>query len=108
MKITIYELFGLIKDGKAPRKIVYDVLIWIYNKQDNDYYDENEIGLFSKYLDRCLSNCLDDEVEIIEDNKKIEKLDITEMFSKKKWKRDKYTWNKINEIIDKLNEIGDK
>ena len=47
---------------------------------------------------------LNNEVEVIEEEKKIEKLDISEMMKKKKWKRDRRTWQKINEIIDKLNE----
>lgn len=30
MKITIYELLGLVKDGKAPKKIAYNSVILEY------------------------------------------------------------------------------
>ena len=30
MKVTIYELLGMIKDGKIPKKIKYDNDIWEY------------------------------------------------------------------------------
>ena len=31
MKITMYELLGLVKDGKAPKKIVYNGIRLEYN-----------------------------------------------------------------------------
>lgn len=38
--------------------------------------------------------------------KEIEKLDIKKMSQIKKWKRDKNVWNKINELIDKIDELN--
>lgn len=52
MKVTIYELLGLVKDGKAPKKIRYN---------DNEYLN------------------LNDYVEIIEEDKKIEFEEIEEL-----------------------------
>ena len=40
MKITLYELLGLIKDGKAPKKIKYDGTIYEYSENDDFYYWE--------------------------------------------------------------------
>lgn len=61
MKITIYELLGMIKDNKAPKKVIYDRLIWNF-EEDNLYYCDNV------WLDDyCnISQVLNDEVEIIE------------------------------------------
>ena len=49
-------------------------------------------------------NHLNDEVEIIEEDKKIEKVDVNHLQTVKKWKRAKILGNKINEIIDYLEE----
>lgn len=43
-------------------------------------------------------------VEIIEENKAIEKIDVNHLQTIKKWKRAKILGNKINEIIDCLNK----
>ena len=68
MKITIYELLGLIKDGKAPKKIkVYDE---IFEYQDT-YIDEDRLELFHDYYIK-----LNDELEIIEAEQDIEKAKI--------------------------------
>lgn len=45
MKITIYELLGLVKDGKAPKKIAYNSVILKYAEENEDLrlnrdYDE--------------------------------------------------------------------
>jgi hypothetical protein len=63
MKITIYELLGLIKDGKAPKKIVYDEGLYIF--RDNDYYCNEYFRWFSQ--DILSTDNLNDEIEIIEE-----------------------------------------
>ena len=35
--ITIYKLIGLIKDGKAPKRIIYDGDELIYKDELKDY-----------------------------------------------------------------------
>ena len=40
MKITIYELLGLIKEGKAPKKIKGGNNIYIYDEFEKDYVDD--------------------------------------------------------------------
>ena len=59
-EITIYELLGLIKDGKAPEVIRYKQLI--YCKEFDGYYTSNELK-----LKLSIMNNLNDKVEIIED-----------------------------------------
>ena len=75
MKTTIYELLGMIKDNKAPKKIMYDNQIWKYNERDGYAYDgtywkskeykniENGDNLFDEYV---ITDILNDEVEILE------------------------------------------
>lgn len=71
MKITIYELLGLVKDGKAPKKIKYEYSIYELTPERNDYYCKNEMRWFTNEIN-CLG-VLSDYVEIIEEPKKIEK-----------------------------------
>lgn len=70
MKITIYELLGLVKDGKAPKKIKYDGTIYEYSENDDFYYWEG-LSLYREFTTN--GNCLDKEVEIIEEPKVITK-----------------------------------
>ena len=116
MKIDIYTLLGMIKDGKAPKKIMYDGKIYEYQGDDYLYKDKHEYWLFSEsYTDKrkWLDDFLNDEVEILEttitykkdeQNDKIEYLDDF-------YKDDRFGYSidlekirdKINEIIDHLN-----
>lgn len=112
MKITIYELLGLVKDGKAPKKIKYGNIELEYDEGCVDYYKYCSKGLFEYIFTTC-NDFLNDEVEIIEEPKKIpEKLP--------KWattREDKEYTNqeahilvvsqKINEIIDYLKSKGE-
>lgn len=121
MKITIYELLGLIKDGKAPQKIKYEYLIYELTSEKNDYYCKNEMRWFTNEINSL--GVLYDEVEIIEEPKKIEKL-LMDMNSKTKGNMtadyDDYTignvaehnfdviHKKINELIDEINNLKEK
>lgn len=120
MKITIYELLGLVKDGKAPKKILLNGIAFEYQGDDYLYKDEDkkEHWLFStSYTDKYiwLENFLKAEVEIIEEPKKIEKLDEILMINDlippygeneyKAWKNIIIQLNKINELIDEINNL---
>lgn len=115
MKITIYELLGLVKDGKAPKKIKYDGTIYEYSENDDFYYWEG-LSLYREFATN--GNCLDKEVEIIEEPKKIEKLDEILMIDDlippcgendiKMWKNIIIQQNKINELIDEINNLKEK
>ena len=71
MKITIYELLGLIKDGKAPKKIKLDGFIF---ELVNDMYVHDEMGLLDEYI--SITNQLYTKVEIV--NEEDEFIDIEE------------------------------
>lgn len=102
MKITIYELLGMFKDGKAPKKIKYKNDIYEY--EDYDYFGVNRGYFFDRYN---VLGKLNDEVEILEEEKKIpEKLGECAFVEGEI----AYSWSKseailktrINEIIDYL------
>lgn len=104
MKITIYELLGLVKDGKAPKKIKYDGTIYEYSENDGFYYWEG-LSLYREFATN--GNCLDKEVEMIEEPKKIEKCKNYEDFLE----IDDYIEhlkNKIDELIDEINNLKEK
>ena len=116
MKITIYELLGLVKDDKAPAKIKYENSIYELSPEDDDYYSEDEMRWFTNELN-CL-RILNDEVEIIEESKKIEKLEIEKdentqnYFIRNEYgtkcyltKHSKIIASKINELIDEINNL---
>lgn len=63
MKITIYELLGLVKDDKAPNKIKYINSIWEYDKETKDYFHD-DLWLIYSMNSRGL---IEREVEIIEE-----------------------------------------
>ena len=127
MKITIYELLGLIKDGKAPQKIKYEYLIYELTPEMNDYYCKNEMRWFTNEINAL--GVLNDEIEIIEEDKKIEKLDVALLSQCDNWLRcptnqvtkqdielnpyiidnirenTLYFQRKINELIDEINNL---
>ena len=117
MKIKIIDLLNKIANGEElPKKIklLCDDEIFIYEKEKDDYIGENGDGLFNEcILDTIsLEIYLNDEVEIIEEPKKISKitmraglvgsvenkivnLDINIMALE----------DKTNELIDAVNEL---
>ena len=113
MKITIYELLGLVKDGKAPKKISYNDIELEYDKDTKDYYSYYGKYLFEYKFAECV-DFLDDEVEIVEEDKKIEKLkllqysDLIDMNEDERIEVDKENRNKINELIDEINNLKEK
>lgn len=115
MKITMYELLGLVKDGKAPKKIKYDCKIWEYNSEYEDYCIRNgdileyDYILFEKlFSNDFISHFMNDEVEIIEKPKKIEKMEcsVESWFSPSQ--ADIEIIKKVNELIDEINNLKEK
>jgi len=74
MKITIYELLGMVKDGKAPKNIKYMGYKFEYDtnhKRYESYFDE-QIWTLNDFVN--VDDSLNDEVEIIEEEKKTKPL----------------------------------
>ena len=98
--MKIIDLLNKIANGEEP-KIKYDNHILKYNKNEEKFIDKD--GLNSLY--EIDFSELNDEVEIIEEPKKIEKLakNITDNACSTIDQRT--IANKINEIIDEINEM---
>lgn len=119
MKITIYELLGLVKDGKAPKKIKLKSSIWEYCK---DGTTQDYINNYDKCLMEFIAinkNGLNNEVEIIEEPKKIEKISWREKESlageftaNEKQnilaRRTEKLKSSLNELIDEINNLKEK
>ena len=121
MKITIYELLGLVKDGKAPKKIKFRNEIYEYENHIKDGFidyvgiekEDDEAFYLSSYIgNNYISDIFTGEVEILDEGpKKIEKITVREKtlgFPNGEWTArniDKAFAIKINELIDEINNL---
>ena len=111
--ITVYELLGLIKDGKAPKKIEYKGDTYIYAGDDYSINDNREDWLITEY-DYFLTNFLNEKVKILEEDKPIiEKISISGKDIHKLENLGIYNIiedieAKLNEVIEFLNRKEDK
>lgn len=115
-EITIYELLGLVKDNKAPKRIKCNDLIFVYNESSKDYVYErsNSCWLFTNYID--IGKNISKKVEILEEDKDIEEIKIDGGFGGKYITNergancyiksyDETMINKLNEVIREVNKL---
>ena len=125
MRTTMYELLGLVKDGKAPKKIKFRNEIYEYENHIKDGFidyvgiekEDDEVFYLSSYIgNNYISDIFTDEVEIIEELKKIEKEDLFKL-DESMSKASLVAWQKanngilkkkINELIDEINNLKEK
>ena len=105
MKITMYELLGLVKDGKAPKKIKYNGVVLVYEDAYEDYWCYSGKYLFEYKFATC-NDFLNDYVEIIEEPKKIEKIDFGTLNTQKE--KNRAIKDTINKLIDEINNLKEK
>lgn len=113
MKIKIIDLLNKIANGEeVPKKIKYEKDTYIHI--DNYcYYCEDANLILSDRIFAEYSK-LNDEVEIIEEPKKLEKITVREKtlgFPNGEWtarNMDKAFAIKINELIDEINNLKEK
>lgn len=115
MKITIYELLGLIKDDKAPKTIKYDNYIWTLRTQFNDYWNDASYLITNGFDEwENSKDFLKETVEIIKEEKEIEKIIIKDMKIQAQSTGNycysisqpmKIIINKLNEVIDTTKEL---
>lgn len=124
--MKIIDLLVKISQGeRMPKKIKYEGYVWKYDKVAKDYYrndiDEEYIYLFQDLFKKETGFFINNEVEIIEENKKIEKIKIliddinTEYVANDKGEKLSYSKSdlmfadRINELIDEVNKLkGEK
>lgn len=122
--ITIYELLGLVKDGKAPKKIKVTGNIYEYDEEFKFYLTQTKDGrvCLGGLLNEInlLVGCFDEnKVEIIENNNKLEKLKWGEKESRAGHlradeeieilaRRTEKLKKKIAELIDHISKIEEK
>lgn len=98
MKIKIIDLLNMISKGKeVPKKIKYKDDIYIH-VDNHCYVCEETYEILSNNI-YAEHNSLNDEIEIIEEDKKIEPLILKNFTSNQK-----KIARKVNEIIDYLNK----
>lgn len=117
MKITIYELLGLVKDGKAPKKIKFRNEICEYESHGFiDYVGidkETNIKFYlSSYIgNNYISDIFTDEVEIIEEQEdkedKIQKIYHCETGLIQN-EVEIFIIKQLNQMVDKINELIDE
>ena len=111
MKITIYELLELVKEGNAPKKIKCNGLDYEYNGIDYIGTDEETSGHY--YLMRFIGQHNFNDifymtVEIIEREKEIGELDLREVRPNGAYIisiNDKKIQDKINELVREVNKL---
>lgn len=95
-EITIYELAGLIKDNKAPKRIKFYSEEYYFDECGSYVrYDGNKIINFEK--DYPIFPSLNYKVEIIEEPKELE--EITLQYSNTQKEKNRLFKDTINEII---------
>ena len=104
MKITIYELLGLIKDGKAPKKIKFKDNIYDYKEIENGTgyvrpLNLNGLEWLANRVDIDDSEVLNSEVEILDDEDEF--IDIEELTCGPY----DYTKSTINDLIKNQKKI---
>lgn len=116
--MKIIDLLNKIANGEeVPEKIRFDNTYWnrVYGEKNVCYIDEYDNDFFLHFFRNNLDFTLNDEVEIIEEDKKIEKIKLTNggltLHLDNKdlviYEKERHYINKINEIIDKVNKIGE-
>lgn len=124
--MKIIDLLVKISQGeRMPKKIKYEGYVWEYSTDGKDYYrndvDEEYIYLFQDLFKKETGFFINNEVEIIEEPKKIEKIKILideinmEYVANDKGEKLSYSESdlifadRINKLIEKINKLkGEK
>ena len=103
--MKVIDLLNKIANGEEPKKIKYNGNVYEY--EEYGYFSDDIGYIFDKYYPS--GKVLNDEVEIIEEDKKIEKLNDNDLeletINTRCWEYNfSQVKDKINEIIEVLNE----
>ena len=123
--MKIIDLLVKISQGeRMPKKIKYEGYVWEYSADGKDYYrnavDEEYIYLFQDLFKKETGFFINNEVEIIEEPKKIEKIKILideinmEYVANDKGEKLSYSESdlifadRINKLIEEINKLKGK
>ena len=106
MKIKIIDLLNKIANGEeVPEKVIFDG--YIFEKDlKTDYTCFVKSGEIKYLLNEVFLSQLNDEIEIIEEPKKIEKIDFGTLNTQKE--KNKAMKDAINKLIDEINNLKEK
>ncbi len=112
MKIKMMDLFKLMLERKAPKKIrVLGInMTFIETAEWGDYKDD-DCHRLSEFR---LIDCLNDEVEIIEEPKKIKKIplpsfdEFKRMSAEERYAITAKEYDLLDELIDEINNLKEK
>lgn len=111
-KIKVIDLLNMISKGEeVPKRIKYKDEIRDYNDKDKDYTCSNSKNYFlffnilRKNIGEEFKKALNDEVEIIEENKLPEKINVKGSYNSNKGFEDFNDNEKI--LVDKINDLLD-
>ena len=98
-------------DKQTDKKIKYNNIELEYSEENEDYFQYYGQGLFEHKFENC-KNFLNDDVEIIEETKKIEKIARCDSIKMthygelyKPTENEEILRIKINELIDEINNL---
>lgn len=119
--MKIIDLFVKIsKDEKVPSRIKSQGLIFEFDEESRQYYEEGRLHCTDYSLRSWLFNfkCLNDEVEIIEEDKKLKKINLNysvpnAIYDMKALREtleeiienQRIHEDRINELIDEVNKL---
>lgn len=120
--MKIIDLYNMVANGKQPTRFNYKNHEWLYSVSDYDFrtmeqeYITADVPEYRYLLQEIDVSNLNDEVEIIEEEKELEKINLDsnediiyyENGEKHRFttnKQTKYLTHKINEIIEEINKL---
>ena len=105
--MKIIDLLNKIAKGEeVPKKMFLYNYVWFFNKEEKDYFNSDNTELFGSYLEYAITTSLNDEVEIIEEEKEIEKGIKPYKQYVEELGKDGYGISEINEeYLDRLSKI---
>ena len=105
MKIKVIDLLNAIAEGKElPEKFMYKGHLYYRQKTKGICYRCDELN---EIFEECLVlEDLNDTIEIIEEPKKIEKIDFGTLNTQKE--KNRAMKDAINKLIDEINNLKDK
>ena len=111
--MKIIDLLNKIAKGEnVPERIKYDGEIYVYNYEVEDYEYPEKVGWLMDISRNNGNSFLNDEIEIIEEEKEIEELDYTYVNSygniSQRKKSEEPIIDKINELVREVNKLKNK